>query len=83
MKIVKSKIPALFGAWAMTMPWGTVLVLPEQVENEKLLRHEQVHLMQISRDGAIVWTLKYLFYLIRHGYQNSPYEVEARRIAGI
>jgi hypothetical protein len=41
-----------------------------------------VHCEQIERDGAIKWTVKIFWYLLRYGYINSPYEVEARTKAG-
>jgi len=69
--------------WAVTMPWGTIYCVPEQLYNVRLMTHEQVHLDQIKRDGAILFTLKVLWYLLRYGYANSPYEVEARNISGI
>jgi hypothetical protein len=71
------------GHWAVTFPWGTIYCVPEQLDNLKLLAHEQVHLEQIKRDGAILWTLKTWYYYFRYGYQNSPYEVEARQLSGI
>ena len=71
------------GHWAVTFPWGTIYCVPEQIDNPKLLAHEQVHLEQIKRDGAILWTLKTWYYALRYGYQNSPYEVEARQLSGI
>jgi len=66
-------------ALAVTMPWKTVYCLPGQENNLKLAAHEAVHIAQIERDGAIKWTIKILYYLLRHGYINSPYEVEARK----
>ena len=44
--------------------------------------HEAVHVAQIERDGAVKWTIKILYYLVRYGYINSPYEIEARTKAG-
>ena len=67
---------------AITMPWRTVYCRPGQEENYALAAHEAVHVSQIERDGAIKWTVKIFYYLIRYGYINSPYEVEARAKAG-
>lgn len=69
--------------WAVTLPWGTIYCVPEQLDNTKLLIHEHVHLAQIERDGAVMWTLKTWYYYARYGYQNSPYEIDARNISGI
>lgn len=69
--------------WAMTLPWGTIYCVPEQLNNAQLLKHEQVHLDQIKRDGAITWTLRAWYYALRYSRQDNPYEVEARAISGL
>jgi hypothetical protein len=67
---------------AITMPWKTVYCRPGQEDNYALAAHEAVHVAQIERDGAFRWTVKIFWYLLRYGYINSPYEVEARTKAG-
>ena len=67
---------------AITMPWRTVYCRPGQEENYALAAHEAVHVSQIERDGAIKWTVKIFYYLLRYGYLDSPYEIEARTKAG-
>jgi hypothetical protein len=69
-------------ACGITMPWRTIYLMPDQLTNAGLIRHEQVHVMQIERDGAIKWTFKIFWYLLRYGYKNSPYEIEARLLSG-
>lgn len=69
-------------SWAITMPWKTVYCVPGQENNFGLAAHEAVHISQIERDGAIKWTIKIFYYLIRYGYINSPYEIEARTKSG-
>ena len=71
------------GHWAVTFPWGTIYCVPEQLDNPKLLAHEQVHLEQIKRDGAVKWTVKILYQYARYGYSGSEYEIEARNISGL
>lgn len=72
----------LANALAVTTPWRTVYCRPGQENNYPLAAHEAVHVSQIERDGAIKWTVKIFWYLMRYGYINSPYEVEARTKAG-
>ena len=67
---------------AITMPWKTVYCRPGEQGNLPLAAHEAVHCEQIERDGAIKWTIKILYYLVRYGYLKSPYEIEARTKAG-
>ena len=50
-----------------------------------LYKHEQQHVIQIERHekrlwvfGRITFTVWYLLLLIRYGYSNHPYEVEAK-----
>ena len=69
-------------AYGICTPWRTIYLMPEHISNAGLIRHEQVHVAQIEREGAITWTIKIFWYLLRYGYQNSPYEVEARLLSG-
>ena len=68
--------------WAITMPWGVVYVVPEHLDNKELLAHEQIHLNQLTKMGPWKYTLAYLWYLIIHGYENHPMEIEARQKSG-
>lgn len=72
----------LFGFYGWTSFWRTVYVLPGHENNERLLRHERCHLEQIERDGRILFSIKYLWWLARYGYWLNPYEIEAREAEG-
>lgn len=65
-----------FSGWASF--WRTVYVLPGHEANERLLRHEVEHLRQIKRDGRVLFSVKYLWWLCRYGYWLNPYEIQAR-----
>lgn len=65
-----------FKGWASF--WRVIYVLPGHEHDQSLLRHERRHLEQIERDGRLVFSIKYLYWLCRYGYKNCPYEVEAR-----
>lgn len=65
-----------FKGW--TSFWGVIYLAPGWETADWLIRHERVHLAQIERDGRIVFTIKYLYWLARYGYLKNPYEVEAR-----
>lgn len=67
----------------ITMPWKTIYLMPEYWLHDSLRQHEMVHIEQIERDGAITFSLRYLWWLCRHGYWNHPYEQEAYRKAPI
>ena len=66
------------GFLGWTSFWGAVYVMPGHEGNGPLLRHERCHLEQIERDGRLLFSIKYLYWLCRYGYKMCPYEVEAR-----
>ena len=59
---------------AITMPWKTIYCLPGNEGDAALYWHEQTHIKQIERDGAVWWVCKICWYLLRYGYKKSPYE---------
>jgi hypothetical protein len=74
-------------AWAMRMCgfygcasfWRTIYIMPGHEHNQRLLRHERKPLEQIERDGRLVFSIQYLWWLCRYGYYMNLYEVEARK----
>lgn len=42
------------------------------------LRHELKHVEQYQQHGLLIFIVKYIAYSIRHGYENNPFEIEAR-----
>ena len=42
-----------------------------------LFRHEMEHVYQVQRMGWIWFHVKYLYLLVRYGYENHPFELEA------
>ena len=78
------------GCDGLTMPWKTIYLRPDYINDAGLRAHEWVHIGQIDRHGAVVFSVLYIYYLARFGYWSSPFEIEAyavqadveRRIAG-
>ena len=58
-------------------PWG-IYILPENLTNTNLIRHEQVHWAQWQRMGTVRFYATYLWQVARYGYWNAPMEREAR-----
>ena len=58
--------------------WRVIYVLPGSEHDERLLSHEKKHLEQIERDGRLMFSIKYLWWLCLCGYHMNPYEIEAR-----
>ena len=50
-------------------------------EDKKLLIHEKHHLKQQVKGLLVFFYIKYVYYSIRRGYWDNPYEVEAREVA--
>ena len=65
------------GFAGMVCPNGVAYLLPEHIDNAALRAHEQCHLDQMARDGWRFWP-RVVWYVIRYGYERSPYEIEAR-----
>ena len=72
------------GKWIMWGYGGRVLypfILFKMAKKDvptKLFRHEMEHVYQVQRVGWLVFHARYLWYLIRGGYDNNPFEREAR-----
>lgn len=83
---VKLKTATGFILWLMqkagfkgwTSFWGTIYVVKGYEFNQALLNHEFKHIEQIRREGKLKFFFKYTWYLIKYGYKDNPYEIEAR-----
>ena len=65
-------------AGAMTLGHA-ILVLREEKDDARLLRHELRHVAQYEQAGGIApFLARHLPELLAHGYERSPYEVDAR-----
>ena len=67
------------GFAGVVVPNRTIYLVPEHFANPVLRAHELQHIAQIERDGWMFWP-RCIWYVIRYGYQNSPYEIECREV---
>lgn len=70
---------------AMVHPWKKKIIWYYRDGHTPTIQmqlHEEEHLKQIEKDGSWKFVFKYLFYLLKYGYTNNPYEVEARQAEG-
>jgi hypothetical protein len=65
-------------AGAITLPSRTIVWHPAHADDPRLRAHELAHIRQIDRDGAWRWSFLIVWYLLRYGYHDSPYEIDAR-----
>ncbi len=48
------------------------------LHDKKLLNHELTHILQWRNHGVIKFVFLYLYYSLKYGYQQNPFEIEAR-----
>ena len=59
---------------------NTIYYIDENhMKDERLQRHELKHIEQINDLGRVLFTVKYLWYAITVGYDENPFELEARK----
>jgi hypothetical protein len=66
------------GFAGVTLPWG-IYILPERMQDERLIHHEQEHAKQIEEYGVFGFYIRYLWFTLRYGYRDNPLEVLARK----
>ena len=66
--------------WVRGIVIGRTMMFQDEVPERWLFRHELQHCYQQLREGVIFFYLKYFYYSVRYGYQNNPFEVEARAV---
>lgn len=73
---------ARMGAPAAAVTLGrTIVVHPEVPLTPRLLRHELAHVKQWQAN-PFAFPVRYVWYSIRYGYNDNPFEVEARQAEG-
>ncbi len=75
------KAPVFITPWLFFGKWqgfATPFAIFLRQHSVRLERHERKHVEQIWRGWIIGFGIKYAYYLIKYGYWNSPYEIEAR-----
>ena len=58
--------------------WHTIYLDEKYWYDEKLLAHELTHVKQIDDLGLLKFTYQYTKELIKNGYRDNAFEVEAR-----
>lgn len=68
----------LTGYAGITLPPFGIFIVSERINDERLIRHEQVHWQQAQKLGVVRFYVQYLWFNLRYGYHNNPMEIEAR-----
>lgn len=66
------------GYAGITLPPFGIFIVSERINDERLIRHEQVHWQQAQKLGVARFYVQYLWFNLRYGYHNNPMEIEAR-----
>jgi len=69
------------GYQGFTTLWRVVHIMPGYLQDNELIEHELAHCRQMERDGRAVFLVKYSWWFLRYGYEQNPYEVQARKEA--
>lgn len=48
------------------------------LKDERWVKHELAHVEQYKKHGVLKFLTLYLWYSMKYGYYNNPFEVEAR-----
>lgn len=69
--------------WLLRTYWAGLALPPfgawvENIDSERMVKHERRHLQQAQEMGVLRWYVLYLWYTVRHGYWDNPLEVDAR-----
>ena len=60
----------------------TIYIKKGYLVSQISLPHELIHIEQWHRLGSIKFSIMYLYYQIRYGYDKNPLEQEARKLSG-
>ena len=67
----------LSGFTGVTLPWA-IYIMPHRMNDIRLIRHEQEHVRQMKYLGVFKFYTLYIWYNIKYGYQDNPFELAAR-----
>lgn len=48
------------------------------LRNARWVNHEMAHIRQFAQHGFFLFIVKYLWEILKSGYRNNKYEIEAR-----
>lgn len=73
-------VSMLFGKkkWAITLGQTTYYSVSKEEVSREWRWHEECHQIQWYEKGYIKFAITYLWYMLKFGYENNPYEAEAR-----
>lgn len=64
--------------WARGMVVYPFILFGARYPDEEIFKHELMHAYQIKKYGVFKFYMNYILLLLRYGYKNHPYELEAK-----
>lgn len=52
---------------------------PDKDRNRTIIEHEKTHIRQQLRGLLVIFYIKYIYYHFKLGYDDNPYEIEAKK----
>ena len=59
--------------------WFPLIAMVRDKEDLRVVNHEKIHVAQQKELLYVGFILLYIFYQIKYGYLNNPFELEARK----
>lgn len=78
-KLIKHKTDAGF---AITLGQTVYYSCDRESVDDDWRLHEECHRRQWKRLGYVRFSLQYMWYQLKYGYENNPFEIEARNFKG-
>ena len=76
----RKKLVGNYNGYA-AFPFG-IFIKESERNNKMLLEHELIHWRQFQENGFIPFLISYAIEALTKGYDNNPYEIEARLLSG-
>lgn len=64
---------------AITLPFANKTIYLTKKPSQELIKHENIHLEQIKKEGSLKFALSYSLQFLLKGYENVSYEIEANK----
>lgn len=64
---------------AITLPFANKIIYLTKNPSKELIKHENIHLEQIKKEGSLKFALSYSLQFLLKGYKNVSYEIEANK----
>ena len=71
-------VPPGYKAWVL-YPW---MLFRDAAATDRLFRHELEHVYQVRQFGWFRFYLTYIWYSLRYGYRDNPFEIAASVVEG-